>query len=473
MRRVLTLGLLAAGVTAVTATTGPLTEGNPGAVVASPQQQTLDVVLTNTGSRPKIGIPDFSTSGASAAVAEAAVTLADVLAFDLDFEREFYVIPRKTSASIPLAATPEALAVERWTALGAEAVLQGSLQETGGVLSVVVRLVPLRPGAKVWASSYDGCTAADARHCAHAIADDIHKTVRGVDGVARTRIAFTSDRGSSRMAVRATEKAGPGKEIYLMDYDGANPRPATANRTLNFHASWSPDARFLAYTTYARGFPDIYLVSLIEARAPTRPAAGDDKSQNFFPAISPDGTKIAFSSTRPDGGNMDIWVVNRDGTDLRNLTPNTRNSDEIVPTWSPGGNQIAFTSDRPGSPQLYVMNAADGLGLRRLTTTEPKVDRPRWAPAPFNFIAFVTGGDRIHDIAVIDLDTMQTRILTDGASANDSPTIAPNGRHIAFVTTRWGKEEIAIIGLDGKDVRRVTEIGNNTSPSWSPIPSRR
>jgi TolB protein len=321
------------------------------------------------------------------------------------------------------------------------------------------------------AMSYEGCTAANVRYCAHSIADDIHRTMRGVEGIARTKIAFTSDRAATRMTGRPTAGAGAGKEIYIMDYDGANPRPATANRSLNLHAAWSPDGQFLAYTTYARGTPDIFLASLFEARTPLRPAAAPDSVHNFFPSISPDGTKIAFART--PGGNFDIWVVNRDGTGARNLTPDTKESDETVPGWSPGGNQIVFTSSRSGSNQVYVMNASDGLGLRRLTVAEPKTDRPRWAPAPFNYIAFVTGGDRVHDIAVLDLSTMQTRILTDGATANDSPTIAPNGRHIAFVTTRWGREEIAIIDYpDGKNLRRLTETGNNTYPSWSPTPGR-
>ena len=64
----------------------------------------------------------------------------------------------------------------------------------------------------------------------------MHKTIRGVDGVARTRLAFTSDRAATRMAGRQTGSAGAGKEIYLMDYDGANPRRITINRTMNLEA---------------------------------------------------------------------------------------------------------------------------------------------------------------------------------------------------------------------------------------------
>jgi TolB protein len=477
MRHALLIALSAASVIAAAALPalppdGEVTRVSPAAL---PQQgQTIDVALTSTGSHPRVGIPTFVTTGSGATVQDVAATLADVLAYDLDFEREYYIIPRKASASIPLAATPETLPFDRWTSIGADYVLLGTVQESGGKLSVTVRMVNVKstPGKLGGpAMSYEGCTVANVRYCAHSIADDLHRTMRGVEGVARTKIAFTSDRAAQRMTGRPTAGAGAGKEIYIMDYDGANPRPATANRSLNLHASWSPDGQQLAYTTYARGTPDIFLASLFEARTPQRPAASPDDVHNYFPAISPDNTKLAFA--RAGAGNFDVWVVNRDGTGARNLTPNTKESSENVPFWSPGGNQIVFTSDRSGSNQVYVMNASDGLSLRRLTTAEAKTDRPRWAPAPFNYIAFVTGGDRVHDVAVLDLSTMQTRILTDGASANDSPTIAPNGRHIAFVTSKWGRDEIAIIDYpDGKNLRRLTEVGNNTYPSWSPTPGK-
>jgi len=69
---------------------------------------------------------------------------------------------------------------------------------------------------------------------------------------------------------------------------------------------------------------------------------------------------------------------------------------------------------------------------------------------------------------LIDLLTNKIPTLTEGfQGSNESPSVAPNGRHIAFVTSQWGKEQIAIIGRDGKLERRVTTSGNNRFPSWS------
>ena len=86
------------------------------------------------------------------------------------------------------------------------------------------------------------------------------------------------------------------------------------------------------------------------------------ESSDFYPAWSPDGTKIAFTSDRD--GIPKIYVMNADGTNQTRITDNPA-SDE-APAWSPDGSKIAFTSDRDGNPEIYVMNA-DGTDQTRLT----------------------------------------------------------------------------------------------------------
>jgi len=186
-------------------------------------------------------------------------------------------------------------------------------------------------------------------------------------------------------------------------------------------------------------------------------------------AWSPDGQRLAFSSAR-NGGRTDIWVVNRDGSGLRNLTPNTPNWDDSAPTWSPDGTQIAFTSDRSGTNQIYTM-AADGTGVRRIISHQHS-DRPTWSP--LNYVAFTLGSGPGHDIAVYDFLKDEVRVLTDGLGSNGSASVAPNGRHIAFTTTRWGREQVAVIDYPtGRNIRRITDAGTNTYPSWSPTPQNR
>ena len=68
---------------------------------------------------------------------------------------------------------------------------------------------------------------------------------------------------------------------------------------------------------------------------------------------------------------------------------------------------------------------------------------------------------------MIELATGQVRQLTFGEGTNESPSFSPNGRHIAFTSTRSGKSQIFTIARDGKDLRQITRVGNNYQPDWS------
>ena len=158
--------------------------------------------------------------------------------------------------------------------------------------------------------------------------------------------------------------------------------------------------------------------------------------------------------------------MNSDGTDVRRITNHP--AIDTSPTWSPTGNQIAFVSDRTGAPQIYVIGV-DGTGLRRLTY-ESYCDRPTWSPEPYNEIAYSSRTGRGHDIKILALATNTVRQLTFGLGTNESPSYSPNGRHIAFMSTRSasGLKQIYTVARDGRGLRRVTGAGNNEMPSWSP-----
>jgi TolB protein len=432
-----------------------------------PQQPTeVAVSLTNPGIRPALGLPDFIVQGGDAKFRDVAQLLADTLWRDLDFEREFHLIDRKATAVIPPASTPQAIDFQRWQDFGAHFVVLGVVKPTPAGFDVDVQVLGVRGAARGrqdHAATYGPCTVANARYCAHYIADDMHAKLRQLDGVARTKIAFTSDRNASPMLNRRLANSGDAKEIYIADYDGANETRITANNSLNIAPTWGPDPRTLAYVSYVTGFPDIY-VTQFDGRAPARPASGNDRHQHHLPAISPDGQRIAFSSGR--AGSTDVWVVNRNGSGLRNLTPNTPNSIDTSPTWSPSGDQIAFISDRTGRKSVYLMRA-DGLDQQRVYG-DRESDRPTWSR--LNFIAFTVVGGGAKDIALLDVRDRSVRILTDGRAANESPSVAPNGRHVVFVTTRWGRQQLATVGIDGGVIRRLTGAGNNHYPNWSPSP---
>jgi TolB protein len=110
---------------------------------------------------------------------------------------------------------------------------------------------------------------------------------------------------------------------------------------------------------------------------------------------------------------------------------------------------------------------ADGLNQRRLTFGESNADRATWSPAPYNEIAYAGQSGPGYDIRIFDVATGQTRTLTDGVGTNESPAFSPNGRHIAFVSSRQGKMHIFTMARDGRGLRQITRVGNNTYPNWS------
>jgi TolB protein len=426
-----------------------------GLSAAGQQPSEVAVVISgDPGTPPRYVVPDFVALDAEAT--DVAASMGQVLWDDLEFEREFYLIPRDTYATVPAARTPDQIPFDAWRELGADAVVFGTVQRTGDQVRVQVRLFNVQSRQSVFSKEYTG-TPINPRQYAHTIADEIHQHQRALKGVARTKLAFSSNRNRERLV--GTVENREVKEVYISDYDGGNQRRITTNRQLNIMPVWSPDARSIAYTSYRRGFPDLF-IALIYDGVQQEPTGGE--TQNWLPMFSPDGTSIVFTSNRD--GNAELYIMNRDGSGVRRLTNHP--AIDTTPTWSPTGTQIAFTSDRAGRPQIYVVGA-DGLNVRRLSTGESYADRPTWSPAPFNEIAFAASTGPGYDIKTYDLATGVTRQITFGEGSNESPSYSPNGRHIAFTSTRAGGTQVFTIGRDGRGVRQITREGNNATPSWS------
>jgi TolB protein len=420
-----------------------------------PDQIGVSITLSG-GAAPRLAVPSFIA--ATPDLKAAADTIGQVLWEDLRFEREYDLIPRASYAPITPATSMETVPFGQWKELGANAVLIGTVRQNASSLTVQARLFDIATQRSVWAKEYTA-SASNPRQFAHTIADELHKEQRSLVGVARTKLAFASDRDGEQ--ARGTVEQRSIKEIYIADYDGEGQRRVTVNRSLAINPSWAPDGRAIAYTSYRRGYPDIY-VSYIYQGKMDQPAGGTEVVHNFLPAYAPDGSRIAFMTNRD--GNMEIYSVNRDGTGLRRVTRHPGN--DSTPTWSPAGNQIAFTSDRSGSPQIYIVDA-DGLGQPRRITSESWADRATWSPAPYNEIAYAGRNGPGFDIKIFSPEQGQIRTITDSTGSNESPSWAPNGRHLAFASTRAGRTQIFTIARDGQDLRQVTKAGNNVQPSWS------
>lgn len=424
------------------------------------QQDAVDLVISDrVGVQPRLAVPNCLALTTDPATVSASETIAEVLWNDLDFEREFRLIPRDTYASIPVARSLDDLPLESWRELGANVVLSCTVERTqDDQLRFMARLFDVGSMGSSFGVEYSA-PLTNVRLFAHQLSDEIHRDQRGLQGVARSRIAFISDRNSESLLGLVENRAT--KEVYFADYDGANVQRVTVSRALNNNPAWSPDGRAIAYTAW-RPYMDVLVSHIYQGRLDT-PAEGTADSQNWLPAWSPDGSQLAFTSNRD--GQPEVYIMDAAGGTIRRLTNHP--SIDTSPTWSPHGRQLAFVSDRTGAPQIYVVDT-DGTGLRRITF-ESRCDRPTWSPAPYNEIAFAAQTGPGYDIKVVDLATNEVRQLTFGLGTNESPTYSPNGRHVAFSSTRGaGAKQIWVIGRDGRGLQRITSTGNNEMPSWSP-----
>jgi TolB protein len=447
----------ASGVAAAAILAAQAPPASPESPAQTPETVVRTTIRGEAGAPPHYAVPDFIALTNDKETADAAKLIAEVLFDDLAFEREFDMIPRDTYRTIEMTPTTETIAFDRWRELGADGVIKGSVKRTGNTFQVEMRLFNVRARAVALGRVYDNVALRNPRAVSHTMSDEIHQTQANLRGVARTKLTFVSDRDNER--VIDTVETRTGKEVYVSDYDGANQMRVTANRRLNVAPSWSPDGRSIAYTSYSRIQPQIIVSNVYQG---TRETLTDEKSGAYFSVFSPDGSRIAFMSERD--GNTEIYVMNRNGSGVRRLTNNT--AIESSPTWSPTGTQIAFTSGRSGTAQIWVMDA-DGLNQRRLTFGESAADKATWSPAPFNEIAYAAQTGPGYDIRIYDVATGQKRTMTDGVGTNESPAFSPNGRHIAFISSRLGKMHIFTMARDGKDLRQITRTGNNTYPNWS------
>jgi TolB protein len=398
----------------------------------------------------RFAVPPCSARKGDAASEEACRTLTQVLRNDLTFESQ-KLIPDNLIAAIP-PLNPDAPNFVDWQGIGATMLVSLRAWVTGGELSVEAKLHAVGAQKTILAKRYAG-KADNPRIFAHQLSDEI-MALGQQKGVARTKIAFVSDRDSEGRRVS--------KELYIMDYDGYNPRRVTVNKDINILPNWSPDGRSLAYVSFRTKNPDVYLASIFEGKSSNLTKGA---GQNFAPAFSPDGKRIAYSSSR--GGNSEIWVANSDGSSPKKLTSSP--GADTAPVWSPTGAEIAFTSDRAGQPQIYVMDS-EGLNVRRLTNVGNWNDAPAWNPNPvYSEIAYTSRIEGGFNIAVVDLATRQVRQITEGRGSCEYPSWAPSGRHLTFACGRGSKWQIGVADREGRTVTMLPAgPGKNEQPDWGP-----
>ena len=404
----------------------------------------------------RLAAPDFQQLTTDPNTHNLAMTFDTTLSNDLRNAGIFDMVARSFyPTSIPGA--PQEVHLTDWSSPppNANMLAFGNLQVQGGYLNVQGWLFDTKntQSPQVLGKQYrEQATDDNARLIAHRFADEIiFRLGGGIQGIAETHIFFVSNRSGS-------------KEIWEMDYDGANQKQLTHTGSISLSPHVSPDGSRVAFSGVTKEGWQIQMYSLDLNRLVSFPHFPGD---NYSPAWSSNGENIAFSSSRT--GNTEIYAVSSSGGGLRRLTENK--GPDVSPTWNPKTNaQIAWVSGRTGLPQIYTM-ASDGTNAVRVTDQGYAVS-PSWSPNG-QFLAFAwvrhygPGAPGASDIYVMDVASKQWAQLTHDGGRNDFPSWAPDGRHIVFQSNRTGKVQIWSMLADGSDVHQLTKSGENSQPNWS------
>lgn len=210
-----------------------------------------------------------------------------------------------------------------------------------------------------------------------------------------------------------------------------------------------------------------------EARIPELPRMANRFADEILRLVTgtrgPFDSDIAFISTR--GGRFkELWVMRFDGGDLRQLTRNQ--TINLAPSWAPNGRTLLYTSYRDGRPRLYEVDARTQK-RRRVLGGPGLVVGGRYAPNGRQIAVSREESRGNTEIVILDDRGRPVEVVARNEGIDVSPTWAPDGRRLAFCSSRGGSPQIYVVDALGGGLRRVTHQGSyNTSPAWSPTGER-
>ena len=418
-----------------------------------------DWIKTGTGlgvEKIRIAVPDFKASSQEPQNTELLKAFNDTLWNDLD-NAGIFDLASKSFYPLGQVGAPSDVKFDAWSAPPANAAMLvfGNLGAANGIVTVQGWLYDVKNTAspQVLGKQYtDAASPKAARLIAHKFADEIiFRLGGGINGIAETQIYYVSSRSGH-------------KEIWAMDYDGFDQHPITTLGSISLSPHVSPDGSRLAFSSFTGSGWEIRMFSLDLNRLVSFPRFA---GTNLSPAWSPDGVKLAFSSSR--SGDPEIYVIDQSGGNLHRIT--TSKGPDVSPVWNrKTGSQIAWVSGRTGLPQIYLMGS-DGTNIQQMTDSGYAVS-PSWSPNG-QFLAFSwmrhygPGAPGSEDIYIMDIVSKQWVQLTHDGGRNDFPSWSPDGRHIVFQSNRSGSLQIWSMLADGTNQKQLTTSSNNSEPDWS------
>jgi len=406
---------------------------------------TIEITEGAEGALP-IAVVPFGWQGPGQPPAENIGAIVDA---DLKRSGRFKTLPPQDMLAKPH--TGADVEFRDWKVLGMESLVVGQLRPNGtGGYMVRFQLFDVFKGEQLAGYSIP-TTARDLRATAHHISDLIYEKLTGQRGAFATRVAYVT----SMAAAEGEYKIA----LQVADADGYHPQTIVTSKEPLMSPAWSPDGRKLAYVSFEKGRPSIWVQEVFTGR---RQKVASYKGINGAPAWSPDGRKLALTLSKD--GNPDIFVLDLSKRTVRPLTRHYAIDTE--PAWSPDGRHIVFTSDRGGKPQIYRVSANGGKA-QRVTFEGDYNARASYSPDGKS-LTMVTRVSGAYRIGVLELDGGRLQVLSTGR-LDESPSFAPNGSMVIYATKKGQQGELAAVSVDGRVRQRLAlQAGDVREPAWAP-----
>jgi len=388
-----------------------------------------------------IGIPYFKSVSAEKSSRE----MNDVLNKDLDFSGFFIVAPHTlfdkelTDEGID----KKDIQFGKWRSLGVEILCKGTVHQQNGEIVFEGYVYDTLDGSLLLAKRYK-TQQTEWRKIIHKFADDIIQILTGEKGIMSSRIIFVS-------GGRYT------KEIYTADIDGHNVQRITRYRSITILPSISPNGKYLAYTSYKEGKPNLFIMNL----------------ENNTEIYAERGEGMKFGTSWRGSTLLYSHTVGRKST-IYALDVEKKNKTVIIskdgiftsPSFSPDGSKMIFVSDMHGGPQIFITDLSTGA-IKRLTYAGNYNTSPTFSPKG-DLIAFVCSVEGTFEICTMNADGSNQRVLTSG-TMNDSPQFSPCGRYILYTSQKGGKHTINLMLINGENKRSLTFTeGSEEQPKFIP-----
>jgi len=389
-----------------------------------------------------IGVPSFK----SETIDRLRADMSELLNKDLDMSGFFIVAPgslldRELSDE---GIEKQEIKFGNWRSIGIELLCKGKFQQKDGEIMLEAYLYDTIDGSLMLAKRYRA-KSEEWRKIVHRLADDIVLTVTGEKGIMSSRIVFVAG-GRSQ------------KEIYTADLDGHNTKRLTNFRSITVLPSVSPNGKYLAYTSYKEGKPNLFIMDL-EKNREIHIERGEGMK---FGTTWIGKATLGFSHT--SGRYSSIYTFDIEKSDKRLIL--SKEGIYTSPSFSPDGTKMVFVSDIYGTPQIFMQDLPSG-NIKRLTYYGNYNTSPCFSPKG-DLIAFVSSIEGSFEICVMNADGSNQRVLTNGG-INDSPQFSPYGRYIIYSSKRGGRYNIYIMLYNGEGKRMLKFVeGDEEQPKFIP-----